>query len=90
MDTRDLQRALRRKLDAEEDRSGDHVFYWVTIDGKQFRAAKFSHPGRGQLGDHVITDTTKRLKLTKAQLEELVDCPMTGERFWELWVVDGV
>jgi hypothetical protein len=90
MDARDLQRALRRKLDAEEDKSGHHVFYWVTIDGRDFRAAKFSHSDRGQLGDHVITDTTKRLKLTKAQLEELVDCPMTGERFWELWVVDGV
>ena len=72
-------------MEAEEDRSRHHVFYWVTIDGRDFRAAKFSHSERGQLGDHVITDTTKRLKLTKAQLEDLVDCPMTREQFLEAW-----
>ena len=85
MDARDLQRALRRKLDAEEDRSGDHVFYWMAVNGQDLRVAKFSHSERGQLRNHVILDAAKRLKLTRPQLDELVDCLMTKEAFWILW-----
>ena len=85
MDVRDLQRGLRRKLDAVEDRRSHHIFYWVTIDGREFRAAKFSHSSRGQLPDLILTDTARRLKLNRAELDELVDCPLSWEKFLELW-----
>ena len=85
MDIRDLQRSLRRKLGAEEDRRSHHVFYWVTIDGQDFRAAKFSYSSRGQLPDFIVADTAQRLKLNRAELNALVDCPLTGEQFFQLW-----
>lgn len=85
MNVRDLQRALRRKLRAVEDRRSHHVFYWVTIDGVEFRAAKFSHSSRGQLPDFIVSDTAQRLKLSRAEVNELVDCPLSEEQFLELW-----
>ena len=85
MDTRALQRALRRKLLADRDEKSDHVYYWVTVAGRDFRAAKFSHSQRGQLDDYILSDTAKRLKLTKAQLDELVDCPFTLAEFLRVW-----
>ena len=85
VDVRDLQRALRRKLDAVEDRRSHHVFYWVTIDGLEFRAAKFSHSSRGQLPNFILSDTAQRLKLSRAELDELVDCPLSRDGFLELW-----
>ena len=85
MDVRDLQRGLRRKLRAIEDRRSHHVFYWVEIDGLEFRAAKFSHSGRGQLPEFIVSDTAHRLKLSRAELDDLVDCPMNRDQFLELW-----
>ena len=85
MDLRELQRALRRKLEASEDRKGDHVFFCFSIGGAEHRVAKFSHSARGQLPEFVIADTAKRLKLSKSELEGLVDCPLTSEGFLELW-----
>ena len=85
MDARELRRALRRKLDAEEDRKRHHIYFWVNIDGETFRAAKFSHSQRGQLRNLIIRDTAHRLRLTTAQLQELVDCPLSRNRFLELW-----
>ena len=85
MDARDLQRSLRRKLSAVEDRRGHHVFYWITVDSRDFRVAKFSHSQRGQLDGYLLSDTAKRLKLTRAQLYELVDCPMSRADFLCVW-----
>ena len=85
VDARDLQRALRRKLKAVEDRRSHHVFYWVAIEGREFRVAKFSHSSRGQLPNFVVSDTAQRLKLSGPELSSLVDCPLSGEQFLELW-----
>ena len=85
MDVRDLQRALRRKLDAVEEKEGHHIFYWATIDGREFRAAKFSHSHRGQLNFHILADTAKRLRLTRAQLDELVDCSFSEADSQRVW-----
>lgn len=73
MDIRELQGSLRRKLDAVEDRRYHHVFYWITIDGRDFRAAKFSHSSRGQLPEFIVADTAQRLKLSRAELNDLVE-----------------
>lgn len=85
MEARDLQRALRRKLRATEDRRSHHVFYWVTIAGLEFRAAKFSHSARSRLPEVAVSDTAKRLKLSRSELNDLVDCPMSESQFRELW-----
>ena len=85
MDVRELQRALRRKLGAAEDRRSHHVFWWIEIDGREYRAAKLSHSSRGQLPDFVLSDTAKRLKLDRAELDDLVKCPLSGEAFLLLW-----
>ena len=87
MDFRDLQRALRRKLGAYEDRRSHHVYYWMTINGRQYPAAKFSHSSRGQASNLIVSDTARRLKLSRAELEALVDCSLSGDRFRELWAV---
>lgn len=85
MDFRELRRALRGKLDAQEDRQSHHVFYWMSVDGLERRAAKFSHSSRGQIPNHILNDTARRLKLSRAELNALVECTLSGDRFRELW-----
>ena len=46
----------------------------------------FSHSMRGgRLPDFVVVNAAKRLRLTKSELEDLVECPLSGEAFLELW-----
>ena len=86
MDIGDLQRALRRKLNAQEERASHHVYFFIDIPGDGgLRAAKFSHSARGRLPDFVVADTARRLKLNRRQLDELVECTLSGDGFWELW-----
>ena len=87
MDIRDLQRALRRKLGAMEDRRRHHVFWWLEIDGREYRVAKFSHSSRGQLPQYILSDTANRLKLSNAELDDLANCPLTGDEFLRLWAI---
>lgn len=86
VDFRDLQRALRRKLGAVEDRQSHHIFYWMDMEGRDYRVAKFSHSSRGQVPDFIVSDTAKRLKLSNPELDELVECPLDAERYRELWL----
>ncbi len=47
--------------------------------------AKISHSARGQLPDFVVSNTARRLKLSRAELEDLVNCPLSGDEFRKLW-----
>ena len=87
MDVRDfpLTPALSRGGERGQEAAPRHVFYWIEIDGLEYRAAKFSHSSRGQLSDLILSDTARRLKLSRAELDDLVDCPLSGEEFRRLW-----
>lgn len=82
----DLQRVLRRKLNAQEERASHHVYFFIDIPGNgELRVAKFSHSARGRLPDFVVADTARRLGLSRRRLDELVECTLSGDGFWELW-----
>ena len=87
MDLRSFRKALFKKLNASEDRQSHHVFLWFEVEGKEFRAAKYSHsmkPGQ-KLPDFILADSAHRMKLSKLELAELVECPLSGEQFLEFW-----
>lgn len=85
MDYRDIRSILVSKLEAIEDRAGDHVYFYLTVDGRDFRAGKLSHGARGQAEDYVINDTAHRLKLTKREFVSLVDCDIDKEEHEKIW-----
>jgi len=85
MDYRDIRSTLVNKLDAAEDRAGHHIYFYLTIDGHDFRVGKLSHSSRGQAVDYVINDTARRLKLRKQEFASLVNCEIDKRRHEELW-----
>lgn len=85
MDYRDIRSTLVTKLDALEDRSGHHIYFYLTIDNRDFRVGKLAHGTRGQAADYVISDTARRLKLNKKEFVSLVDCDIDKEQHEELW-----
>ena len=79
MDVRDLQRALRTKLDATENRKGDHIFFFADLGQRHQRVTKFSHSANGQLPIVVLNYTAKALKINNRQLNQFVDCTLSGD-----------
>ncbi len=72
-------------MDGVEDRSGDHIYFYLTIDGRDFRVGKLSHSARGQAADYIVKDTARRLKLTKREFVNLVDCGIDKEQHEKIW-----
>ena len=61
------------------------MYYVMTIGERVHRVAKFSHSARGQLSNIVLSNTAKRLKLQRTELDQLVDCQLGVVAFKELW-----
>ena len=85
MDYRDIRSTLVYKLEAFEDRAGDHIYFYLTVDEHDFRVGKLSHGSRGQVPDYVINDTARRLKLRKEEFTALVDCRIDKPQHERLW-----
>jgi len=85
MDNREIRSTLVAKLGAAEDRAGHHIYFWLNIDDHEYRVGKLSHSARGQALDHVISDTAKRLKLTKKEFRSLVECLIDKDMHEDIW-----
>lgn len=85
MDNREIRSTLVAKLDANEDRTGHHIYFWLNIDEHEYRVGKLSHGARGQAPDHVVFDTAKRLKLTKKEFQSLVAYSMDKDMHEDIW-----
>ena len=85
MDMRTVRGCLMGKLEANEDRSGHHIFYYIFYDGRKYLGGKMSHSWRGDFDDQKIDWLKKPLMLTKNEFQELIDCPMTKDQFFTLW-----
>jgi hypothetical protein len=85
MDNREIRSTLVTKLGAAEDRTGHHIYFWLNVAGSEFRVGKLSHNARGQAPDYVISDTAKRLKLTKKEFNSLVECTIDKQMHGDIW-----
>ena len=85
MDYRDLRRELLKKAHAAEDRRGDHVHFFIEVDGKDYRATKISHGATGQIGQPLEGMIARQLRLSTTQLRDFVECPLDGDAFLENW-----
>jgi predicted RNA-binding protein (virulence factor B family) len=85
MDYREIRSTLVNKLNAAEDRSGNHIYFYLEIDKEDHIVGKLSHSFRGQALDYVISDTARRLKLSKKEFLNLVNCKTSKAQHEKLW-----
>lgn len=81
---RDVESALKRKGFRQDE--GDHhwFFYW-TGDGKKTTVrTKTSHGSTKDLGDGLLKEMARQLRISKPQFLDLVDCPMSREQYHQL------
>jgi len=85
VDYQELRGALLSKGKADEDRAGDHVFFFVEVDGKSYRATKLSHNARGQISSKILNAISHQMQLTTKELRYFVDCAVKREQWLNLW-----
>jgi len=75
----DISKALKKK--GFKERTGDHFFYILHINGKKTQIrTKISHD-RKEYGISLLKLIWKQLKLNKKGLQNLIDCPMSYEDY---------
>lgn len=89
MDYHELRSALLSKGAADEDRRGHHVFFFIEVDGKTYRATKFSHNARGQISSKILSAISQQMRLTNKELRHFVECTVEREQWLELWCQRG-
>ena len=62
-------------------RQGDHVFFHFFVNGKKTQIyTKVSH-GEKEIHDGLLGTMARQLRLTKKQMGELVDCPLSQAEY---------
>lgn len=85
----DLLRTLRSKVGAEESPQRRHIWFKIRIDGVVVRTTMVSHGGARQIGQPLLGKIARQLGVSTRQLEELVQCTLSAEAYFELLRNDG-
>jgi hypothetical protein len=82
LEKRKAYSSLKRKgfVDAE-NRSDDHKYLEYYVDGRLILYTKVSHGGGKNLDSYLIRQMSSQCKLTKDQLANLVNCPMSKDEY---------
>lgn len=85
MNYQELRKALVSKGQAHGDRTGAHVFFYIAIEGRSYRATKLSHSAKGQISSSLLGEISKQMRLTAPELRHFVDCTIEREEWFQLW-----
>lgn len=79
---RDVEASLERKGFSRKE--GDHAFfiYYTKSGSKTPVRTKTSHgTSKKDLGEALVSLMAKQCKLTKAEFEQLIECPLSREEY---------
>ncbi len=86
MTVQDVEDAFVKKLGAQRDDSGDHVYYYLRHGQSEYTVGKLSHSWRGNLNDTQIMMLARKLRLQKREFERFVDCELTTDQMIATWL----
>ena len=82
---RDVEDCFERKLRAERDESGDHIYFYLNHQGSQYTVGKLSHSWKGSLNDTQVLMLARKLHLQAREFERLVSCDLSPADTVDLW-----
>jgi hypothetical protein len=85
LNIRTVKRSFVRKLGAEEDVSGDHIYYYLDYQGSQYTVGKLSHSWSGSFNDTQVKVLAHKLHLKKREFEQFVSCKLDTQSAIDIW-----
>ncbi len=70
-------------------RSTGHYYGWLVVDGIKILRVHYSH-GKGDISEKIENKIRGQLKLSHKDFKELVDCPLTYEKYIRLLKQKGI
>ena len=84
IETSDLLRALRHKVNADESPQRSHIWFKIRVGGDVVRTVSVSHGAAKQIGQPLLGRMAKELGVSSRQLEELVSCTLDAPTFYQI------
>ena len=85
MSVRAVERAFTRKLGAERDDSGDHIFFYFAREDSVYTVGKLSHSWSGDLSDTQEQMLAQKLCLQLREFRQFVDCGLSAREMIARW-----
>jgi len=82
---KDVVRAYINKLGAIQERSGDHIYFYLEFQGSEYTIGKLSHSWGGTLDDTQVLMVARKLRLQKREFELWVICDMENPEMLSIW-----
>jgi hypothetical protein len=86
---RTIRSALLKKGFIEEAFS-DHKRLRLCVDGEETSIHTYYSHGARECDDHILAQMARQLKLSRAQLDDLIDCRMGGEAYAKMLSERGI
>ena len=86
---RAVEEALKQKGFRQEENHHHFLVYWTADGLKTHIRTKTSHGSTKDLGDHLLSQMARQVKLPKPQFLSLIDCPMDRQTFEHTLRNDG-
>jgi hypothetical protein len=86
--TRIVRAALLKKGFFEEE-DGDHRRLHHCVDGIRTNIRTHYSHGAKECNDYILGKMAKHLRLSRAQLDELIECNLSGEAYTEMLRAQG-
>ena len=83
-----ISTSLKKKGFSEVEDRADKKYY-LTLDGKKVGIHTFVSHGTKEYGEALIGEIKKQLRLTKKEFMDLIDCPMTKEKYLRTLISKG-
>ena len=82
--TREVKDTLIRKFAFTKapNRSADHEWFELEIDGAQKVTTKFSH-GMRELSDNLLAKIARQLLVKRPYLDEMIDCTKSRDAYYQ-------
>lgn len=75
-----IDRSLRKKGFQCDDTS-NHIRYRLYVDGKKTPIHTMISHNRRPIPDNLLSSMARELRITRAELQDLIDCPLTEEAY---------
>jgi len=62
----------------------DHQAFQLHVNGKKVSVNTFYSHGAKECDDYILGRMAKQLRLSRAQLDDLIDCPLSAEAYIEM------
>ena len=66
------------------EHSNDHKYLEFIYDGKMILYTKLSHGSKKDIDDYLIKQMSSQCKLSKQQFADLVNCPLSEDKYIEI------